>query len=45
MRVTIWDSDDVPALMVSPEADRWFTRVLGKRLPTGVYARNDPPRR
>lgn len=30
MLVTIWDSTDVPALAVSDEADRWFTRVLGK---------------
>ncbi|MGF7214815.1 hypothetical protein GGR92_000955 [Spirosoma lacussanchae] len=28
--VTIWDSEDVPALAVSDEADRWFTNALGK---------------
>lgn len=30
MLVTIWDSDNVPALTVSPEADRWFSYVLQK---------------
>ena len=28
--VTIWDSEGVPALTVSSEADEWFTRVLEK---------------
>ena len=28
MQVDIWDSKDVPALTVSAEADRWFTKVL-----------------
>ncbi|WP_080057444.1 MOSC domain-containing protein [Spirosoma aerolatum] len=30
MLVTIWDSKDVPAVTVSPEADTWFTNVLGQ---------------
>ncbi|GAB3722028.1 MOSC domain-containing protein [Spirosoma lituiforme] len=28
--VTIWDSSHVPALLVSAEADQWFSRVLEK---------------
>ena len=28
MLVTIWDDKDVPALIVSDEADRWFTSTL-----------------
>ncbi|WP_460933459.1 MOSC domain-containing protein [Spirosoma humi] len=28
--VNIWDSSNVPALVVSPEADQWFSRVLEK---------------
>ncbi|ARK11559.1 MOSC domain-containing protein [Fibrivirga algicola] len=28
--VNIWDSEDVPAQLVSPEADAWFSRVIGK---------------
>lgn len=28
--VNIWDSSDVPALVVSTEADQWFSRVLEK---------------
>ena len=28
--VDIWDSKDVPAVTVSPEADQWFTNVLEK---------------
>ncbi|MEZ0486930.1 MOSC domain-containing protein [Fibrella aquatica] len=28
--VTIWDSEDVPAHVVSAEADDWFSRVIGK---------------
>ncbi len=28
--VSIWDSENVPAVRVSPDADRWFTNVLGK---------------
>ncbi|AKD54916.1 MOSC domain-containing protein [Spirosoma radiotolerans] len=28
--VTIWDSRNVPALVVSAEADQWFSRVLDK---------------
>lgn len=30
MRVDIWDSKGVPALTVSPQADQWFSHVLGK---------------
>jgi uncharacterized protein YcbX len=30
LKVNIWDSADVPALAVSEEADRWFSRVLDK---------------
>lgn len=30
VRVSIWDSHDVPALTVSHEADRWFTNALSK---------------
>ena len=30
MLVTIWDSEDVPAQRVSPDADAWFSRVMGK---------------
>ncbi|AUD03523.1 MOSC domain-containing protein [Spirosoma pollinicola] len=30
IKVTIWDSKDVPALTVSDDADRWFTNVLEK---------------
>ncbi len=30
MLITIWDSADVPALTVSPDADRWFSYVLQK---------------
>ena len=30
VRVSIWDSHNVPALTVSHEADRWFTNALGK---------------
>ncbi len=30
MVVTIWDSEDVPAQLVSPTADAWFSRVIGK---------------
>ncbi len=30
MLVNIWDSQDVPALTVSDEADRWFSNVLEK---------------
>ncbi|MVM28844.1 MOSC domain-containing protein [Spirosoma sp. HMF4905] len=29
MLVNIWDSKDVPAQMVSAEADQWFSNVLG----------------
>lgn len=28
--VSIWDSENVPAVAVSPEADRWFSDALGK---------------
>ncbi len=28
--VTIWDSENVPAVSVSAEADQWFTNALGK---------------
>ncbi|RYF46084.1 MAG: MOSC domain-containing protein [Cytophagaceae bacterium] len=28
--VSIWDSEDVPAQLVSAEADAWFSRVIGK---------------
>ncbi|MBO0952789.1 MOSC domain-containing protein [Fibrella forsythiae] len=28
--VSIWDSEDVPAQLVSAEADDWFSRVIGK---------------
>ena len=28
--VSIWDSENVPAVVVSDEADRWFTNALGK---------------
>lgn len=31
MLVTIWDSKDVPASLVSAEADAWFSRVLAIR--------------
>lgn len=30
LAVTVWDSEDVPAQLISAEADAWFTRVLGK---------------
>jgi uncharacterized protein YcbX len=30
MPVTIWDSEDVPATLVSPEADAWFSKALNK---------------
>lgn len=30
MSVSIWDSEDVPALTVSEAADTWFSRVLGQ---------------
>lgn len=30
MFVSIWDSKDVPAQLVSSEADAWFSRVIGK---------------
>ncbi|WP_080238822.1 MOSC domain-containing protein [Spirosoma rigui] len=30
MSVTIWDSEDVPATLVSPDADAWFSRALDK---------------
>lgn len=30
MPVTIWDSEDVPATLVSPNADAWFSKVLDK---------------
>jgi uncharacterized protein YcbX len=29
VRVSIWDSHDVPAITVSDEADRWFSKALG----------------
>lgn len=29
VRVSIWDSPDVPAVTVSDEADRWFSAALG----------------
>ena len=28
--VSIWDSENVPAVLVSPEADRWFSDALDK---------------
>ena len=28
--VTIWDSEDVPGQLISPDADAWFSRVIGK---------------
>lgn len=28
--VSIWDDENVPATLVSPEADRWFSDALGK---------------
>lgn len=30
LSVSIWDSEDVPAQLVSEEADAWFSRMLGK---------------
>lgn len=53
MPVSIWDSEHVPAALVSPDADRWFSDALGKpcrlvfmpdttrRAVESAYARHD----